>query len=888
MTVRNLAYALKPKSVAVIGASPRPGSVGAVVLENIVAGGFQGPIYPVNPNHASIGGLTAYPDIGALPTAPDLAVIATPPDTVAPLVAALGARGCKAAAVLTAGFGEGGTAQGEARRQALLDAARPHLFRLIGPNCFGLMVPGCGLNASFARLPAEKGHLAFISQSGALVAAMLDWAKPRAIGFSHVVTVGDMADVDFGDLLDYLCKDPDTHAILLYVEAVTHARKFMSAARAAARIKPVLVVKGGRQSAGAKVAASHTGALAGSDPVYNAAFARAGVLRVDDVADLFAAAALLTSGPLPQGDRLAIVTNGGGFGVLATDTLIGSGGRLAALSPETLARLDGCLPPTWSHANPVDIIGDANGVRDHDAMAAVIADPNVDAVLAMLCPTAIADPLEAATAVADVAAQHPERPILTAWLGDASVGTSRAHFMARHIPTFETPTEAVMGFLNLVRYAKRRDLLLETPPSSAEIAPENVAAARALVEKTAPGWMAAPDVKRLLALYDIPCNRTVLAADGAAAAEVAQAWNVPVALKIFSPDVLHKSDVGGVALNLEGPAAVRAEADAMLARVRRHIPDARIEGFIVEEMVRRPGAQELILGIARDVTFGPVIAFGHGGTAVEVINDKSLGLPPLNLKLARAMIAETRVGRLLEGYRNQPPAKIDAVASALLSLSQLVIDNPSIAELDINPLLADENGIVAVDARIKIDPASAPLVISPYPRELSKTLTLPKGDSVFMRPIRPQDEPALRAFIKSLDPQDIRFRFFAPMNEMSHGMAARLTQIDYDREMALVVFKDEKSEDALWGVARFFADPDNRQAEFAIVVQSHQRSLGLGMALMNEVIALARRRGIGAFWGDVMSENRRMLDLCERLGMKRSASPVGPDIVRMTLALKPD
>jgi len=702
MSAHNLDFLLRPKSAAVIGASPRPLSVGNVVLRNMIAAGLTR-IYPVNPKYGEVEGLKCYAGVADLPEAPDLAVIITPPPTVPDLMAELGAKGTRAAVILTAGFGEGGAAEGLALRQALFDAARPHLLRFAGPNCFGVMTPSADLNASFARTAPLPGKLAFIAQSGAVVSSMLDWAKPRNIGFSHVVTLGDMQDVDFGDLLAYLADDQETSAILLYIEAVTRPDKFMAAARAAARGKPVIAVKSGRSAASAKAAASHTGALAGSDSVYDAALRRAGILRVRGLEDLFAAAAVLNSCPPIFGNRLGIVTNGGGFGVLAVDELLERGGRLADLMPETLVALDTALPDTWSRANPVDIIGDAPAERYRAAVAATLADSGVDAVLAMHCPTAVVDPADAAAAVMRAAEARPAKPVLAAWLGDVSMGPARRLLAEYKIPTFATTTEAVNGFMHTVSYNELRETLQSAPPSALETSGIGSTSAQSRPAPPA-SWFPNSKVQEMLAAYAISSPRTALAATAAEAEAVADRMGGSVALKIFSPDIVHKSDVGGVVLNLHTPAAVRAAAEAMAAKAAKLLPQARLEGFIVEEMIHRRHGHELIVGVTTDATFGPVIAFGQGGTAVEVIKDKSLGLPPLNAVLARQMIFETRVGRLLQGYRDVPAANIDAIAEVLVNISRLIVENPDITDLDINPLLASPDGVIALDARIKGDP----------------------------------------------------------------------------------------------------------------------------------------------------------------------------------------
>lgn len=890
MTVRNLDRLFDPSSIALIGGSRRERSVGQLLARNLVSGGFEGAIWPVHPAAAAIEGRPAYKDVAALPKPPDLAVIATPPDSVPGLIGELAERGTKAAVVISAGFGEGGSEGGAARRQAMLDAAAPHLLRINGPNCVGILVPGIGLNASFAHIAPQPGDVAFVTQSGAMVTSMLDWTAPRGIGFSHIVSLGDMADVDFGDVLDYLAADWDTRSILLYIEAVTHARKFMSALRAAARTKRVIVIKGGRHAESAKAAASHTGALAGSDAVYDAAFRRAGALRVFSLEELFDAAETLAARRSVGGDRLAILTNGGGLGVLATDALVDQGGRLAELAPETVEALDACLPPTWSHGNPVDIIGDADSARYDAALEALLRDRNSDAFLVMNCPVAVADSGKAAQATA-TRISAGDRPVFTAWLGEAAVSAARRTFAENGIPTYESPERAVRAFMHLVRYRRGQDMLMQTPPSLPDEGPPDRETAkdivvRALAEKRE--WLSEPEAKAVLAAYGIPVVETREAADLDAAAAAAAEIGYPVAVKILSPDITHKSDVGGVQLDIKDEAQLRRRAEAMRERIGELKPDARISGFTVQRTSRRPGAHELILGMVEDAQFGPAILFGQGGTAVEVLRDKALGLPPLNLALARALMAETRVHRLLEGYRAEAPAKLEEIALCLVRLAQLAGDRAEIAEIDVNPLLADSQGVVALDARMRVRPTARSgterLAIRPYPRELESAAELTDGSRVRLRPIRPEDEPALREAFKKLTPQDVRFRFFTVMGALSHELAARLTQIDYDREMALLAAPEGDPRD-LWGVVRLAADPDIETAEFALVVRSDRQNLGLGRLLLGQLIAYARRRGITRLWGGVMRENRGMRELVANLGFSLSEDSETGETVTATLDL---
>jgi len=888
MSIRYLDKLFAPRSVGLIGATDREGTVGAVTLRNLRRAGFPGELLLVNPHHQTLNGLPVYPDVESLPRAPDLAVIATPPDTVPGLIGALGARGTRAAVVITAGFGELGDA-GRRLQQATLDAARPFLLRIIGPNCVGIIVPRSGLDASFAQISPPAGGLAFVSQSGAILTAMLDWAAARNIGFSHVVSLGDMADVDFGDMLDHLALDPHTSAILLYAEGVTHGRKFMSAARAAARAKPVLVLKAGRSSGGAKAATSHTGMLAGSDAVYDEAFRRAGLLRVGTMGELFDAAETLALTHTQRGDRLAILSNGGGAGVLATDALEAASGRLAQLAPETIERLDRALPRTWSRGNPVDIIGDAPGERYAAALEALVADPGVDALLVLNCPTALSASEAAASTVIDTIARVPaetlrSRNIFTAWLGDHSAVAARQRFTDAGIPTYETPEGAISGFLHRVRYEASQTLLLESPPlGPASSAPEigRVADVIATALATGRSWLEPAEVGAILAAYSIPQPLSRDAATAEEAAAAAAELGFPVALKIRSPDITHKSDVGGVALDLADAAGVRSGAAAMFARVRQSCPGARIEGLFVQQMIRRPGAIELLAGLSEDAVFGPIVVFGQGGTAVEVVHDSAVALPPLNPLLAKAQMARTRVWHLLQAYRGKPPTAIEAIADVLIRLGQLAADHAEIRELDLNPLLADAAGVIAVDARIRIAAASLPgparLAIAPYPSELECTQTSRDGTVIEVRPIRPEDEPLLHYLAAHMTPADLRLRFFAPARGLSHALAARLTQIDYDREMALLALHDG----TLLGVGRFSADPDFERAEFAIAVRSDWQHRGIGHLLMTRLIDVAGRRGIGALVGEIMRENRAMLQLCSELGFTISADPSEPMLLHV-------
>lgn len=893
MTIRNLDALFKPASIALVGASEEPSSIGAVLAKNLLNGGYQGRIMLVNPKHIKIHNMTCYPDIVHLPETPDLAIIATPPATVPELVRSLGSKGTKGAVVITAGFAEAAAWQGKELQQALLDAAKPHLLRLIGPNCLGILLPGVGVNASFSHINASSGKLAFVTQSGAIVTAMLDWAEAQGIGFSHIVSLGDMCDVDFGDMLNYLANDRNTRAILLYIEAVSSSRKFMSAARAAARMKPLIVVKGGRHAEGARAAASHTGALAGSDAVYDAVFRRSGMLRVYSIEELFDAAEILATFQRPNGDKLAILTNGGGLGVLAADALIEQGGKLAELSPKTTEDLDQVLPQSWSGGNPVDIIGDAQGSRYADALNILAEDKNVDAVLVLNCPTAVASGTEAAKAVMDTMANNTKLRLLTSWVGNGTASEARALFAANRIPSYPTPEQAVKAFMHVVDYYAGLEILAQTPPSVPEqfaVDYEAVNRAIAAVLKESRSWLTETESKQVLQAYGIPLVMPQNAGSPEEAAAISADLGTSVALKILSPDITHKSNVGGVALDIVGPAAVQAAAKEMMDRVAHALPDARIQGISVQPMVKRPGAYELIIGMVNDRQFGPIIMFGHGGTAVEVINDNALGLPPLNMHLAIELIARTRIYRLLRGYRDRPAVNIDGIALTLIKVAQLIMDHPEIVELDINPLLVDEYGVMALDARLRVEktdkPAAARLAIRPYPKELEETIPLGDGRTLLLRPIVPEDEPALKAAFAKLTSREVRLRFFISMNTLSHMMGARLTQLDYDRDMALILTEPGiPGKTEVYGVVRICADPDNEQAEYAIVVRHDMTGMGLSIVLMRRIIDYARNRGIKEIYGDVLSENRVMLKLCKVFGFTSKRVPDDPSIVRVTLKL---
>jgi acetyltransferase len=890
MSVRNLDSFFKPASIALIGASREPNSVGNVVARNLLTAGFTKPIWLVNPHATELLGQRVYPSLADLPAAPELALIATPAATVPGLIAQIGARGTKAAIVLSAGFSEGGE-EGRALQTRMLEAAKPYTLRIVGPNCIGVLSPAGAVNASFAHRMPQKGGVALISQSGAMLTAIIDWAAGRNIGFSHLVSFGGMADADFGDFLDYLAADNDTRAVFLYVESVTHARKFMSAARRCSRIKPVIVIKSGRSSAGAKAARSHTGALAGSDVVYDAAFRRGGMLRVATIDDLFEALETLSRNIRVTGDRVAMLTNGGGAGVLATDYLIEHGGHIATLSAATIAELSAHLPNTWSGGNPVDIVGDAGPDRYRASLEIVRRDPGVDAVIAMNCPVAVADSSAAADAVIAVAKQNDagaSAPIFASWLGEAAAAPARDKLEAAGIPQFETPEQAVAAVLRVANHQRAQQLLVEVPPASAR-GTHDTATARRIVEqavKEGRAWLSPDEAYAILTAYRIPSCEIRVATTPRGAAEAATVIGFPVAIKVKSPDIQHKSDVGGVKLHLLDAAAVEQAAQTMLREIASKAPNAKLEGFLVQPMATRPGAHELIVGISEDELFGPVILFGQGGTAVEVIADRALALPPLNTALARDLISRTRVARLLAGYRDRLPVNLDAVVDVLLSLQDIAVELPQVKELDINPLWADHDGVLALDARIRVAPAKLTgtdrFAIKPYPSELVRTIQDREGKTYGLRPIQPEDAAALQKTVAATDPEDIRMRFFSGLRELPDALAKRLTQIDYDREMALVL---ELPDGAIGGVVRLSLDPDHQRGEYAVIVRTDLKGRGLGYAMMKQITDYARSLGVKQVFGDVLVENTRMLEMADEFGFRRASHGPSPGVVEVTLDL---
>lgn len=892
MTIRNLEFAAKPRSVAVLGASDREGSVGRVVIENIVNGGYEGTIWPVNPKYGEVAGLRCFRTVAELPAAPDLAVIVTPPQTVPGIVDDLGAKGCRVAVVITAGL-----TRGNGLRQAMLDAARPYLFRIIGPNTLGLMIPPVKLNAGFSHMAAKPGNIALLSQSGAIATSIIDWAAENNVGFSHIVSLGDMADVDLGDWLDLLAGDRQTRAIVMYLESITSPRKFMSAARAASRIKPVIAVKSGRHAEAAKAAATHTGALSGADRVVDAALRRAGILRVHSLTELFDAAEITARfHPLARA-RIGIVTNGGGAGVLAVDQLMDCAGELANLDDATIRGLDGFLPPTWSRGNPVDIIGDAPPERYRDAVKAVAADPGVDALMVLNCPTGLASPVDAAKAVARLTrgGYLAGKPVLACWLGEHSARAGRRVLQRAGVASFDTPADTAVAASYLWDWSKAQQALGRVPASRSEdIVADRDAVAALFGQVAGEGrrMLTEPEAKAALAAYGIAVPETIVARSPAEAGEAAErllADNGQVAVKLLSKAISHKSDVGGVVLGLETAAAAVEAARAIGERVERLRPGTEMEGFAVQPMIVRKHAQELILGMSRDPIFGPAILFGAGGVAVEVMDDIAIALPPLDEVLVGDLMERTRIGKLLAGFRDRLPADRAALSAALNGLSQMIVDFPCIEGVDINPLLADAEGAIALDARIEIDPRrvgekgpNPELVIRPYPAEWTGRHESGAHEYV-LRPIKPADIELYSAFLERISPEDIRFRFLAPRRHFPDDMLKRLTQLDYDRDIAFVALDARSGE--LAGVGRLSADPDRQFAEYGLLIRTDLQGRGIGWALLRHLVAYARAEGFARIEGMILSDNERMLALCREFGFQLERPIDEPGLVRATYTL---
>jgi acetyltransferase len=871
---RKLEKILNPRRIAVIGVTINPNSVGGKVLSNLVTGGFSGVVYPVNAESEAVMGISCYPDIRSVPKTPDLAVICSPPKQVPRLVRECGEAGVQGIIIMSAGFREIGPEGQAIEDQVRAEASRFPEMRILGPNCLGAILPALRLNCSFAGGMPKAGNIAFISQSGALCTSVLDWAIEGKIGFSAFVSIGNSLDVDFGDLIDYFGEDRDTHSIILYVESVTQARKFMTAARAFARAKPILVYKAGRFPESAQAAASHTGAMASEDAVYDAAFHRTGITRVEDIGEIFDCAELLGRNKIPLGSRLGIITNAGGPGVIATDALIGAKGTLATLSAETLKRLNEVLPASWSHGNPVDVLGDANSKRIEKAAQAIIADPGVDALLVILTPQAMTNPTAAAKVVGALQQATP-KPILAAWIGGLSMRDGVRILVDHGVAAYRTPEQAVRAFMTLVAYARNLKALYETPkdfPVEFEIDREmHRNEFLEIAMKTGP-VLSERLSKDLVETYGIRTTRPVPARRASEAVRAAGRMGYPVVLKVLSPDITHKTDVGGVALNLGSGDAVAAAFEAMMATVALRAPEARLEGATVQKMVDARDGLELILGIKKDSVFGTVMMVGMGGIGAELLGERVLGFPPLNERLARMMVEPLKIWPMLQGYRGRPPMNISRLVEVMIRLSYLAADYPEISELDINPLLVTPGEVLALDARVILDTAlvgrevesCAHLALRPYPDKYIKRLALKDGTPVTFRPIKPEDEPLWMEMLKSCSKETIYSRFRSFFNWSSHEVATRYCYIDYDREIAIVAELDEGTAPKLIGVGRLIADPDKETVEYAVLITDAWQKKEVGSLLTDYCMEIAKRWGIRRMVAETTSENRSMISVFEK------------------------
>ncbi len=873
---------LAPKSIAVIGATERKRSVGRTVLSNLVAGGFPGKIYPVNPIQETILGIKAYPNVAALPEVPDLAVIITPPKTVPGIIKECAAAGVHGVIIISAGFKETG-AEGAALEQQVLAEARRGNIRIVGPNCLGVMVPGAKFNATFAADMARPGSVGFLSQSGALCTAILDWSLKENVGFSAFVSLGSMLDVGWGDLIYHLGDDPNTKSIVIYMESIGDARAFLSAAREVALTKPIIVIKPGRTEAAAKAAASHTGSLTGSDEVLQAAFQRVGVLRVDTISELFDMAEVLAKQPRPHGPRLAIVTNAGGPGVLATDMLIGSGAQLAELTPETMASLNQILPPTWSHNNPVDIIGDAGPELYAKAVDITAKDPNTDGLLVILTPQAMTD--STATAEELKAFAHIEgKPIIASWMGVGQVEAGEAILNAANIPTFKYPDRAAKAFYYMWRYSENLRSLYETPSAPANTAHGHINRDQAKqiiadVRQTGRTILTEFESKKLLAAYGIPTVETHIATTENEAVKQAARLGFPVVLKLHSETITHKTDVGGVQLNLRTASAVRQAWKAIEASCTKKAGKEHFRGVTVQPMIKLDG-YEIIIGSSVDSQFGPVLLFGTGGQLVEVYKDRALGLPPLNATLARRMMERTKIFTALKGVRGRKASDMAALEQLLVRFSQLVVEQPWIAEIDINPLLVSSERIFALDARVVLHDPKTPEdklprpAIRPYPVQYVQPWKLKNKAPVIIRPIRPEDEPLLVKFHGTLSEESVYHRYFSALNLSQRITHERLTRIcfnDYDREIALVAESKpakDGEEKKILGVGRLSKRVGMNEAEFAVLVSDHSQNQGLGYELLKRLVEIGRAEKLNRLGGQILAENHAMQHICKKLGFK--------------------
>lgn len=883
-----------PRSVALFGASDRVDSVGGVVFRNLLGSGYKGRIYGINPKHRHVQGQKVFASLDDIDDSVDLAVVATPAKSIPSIVEACGERGIRMMLILSAGFRETGV-EGRQLEDRVTELARHYGMRIMGPNCLGLIRPDIGLNITFGNNMASAGPLALVSQSGAICTAILDWAESNEIGFSAVVSTGIAADLDFGDYLDYLAADPETQAILMYIEGIKDARRFMSSIRAAARAKPVIALKVGRHAAGAEASMSHTGALVGSDRTFSAALSRSGVLRVETISQLFAAArALSTPRYRSASERLVIVTNGGGPGVMAADRATDQGIELGTLSAGTFSALDKVLPSVWSRGNPVDVIGDAPPERYRQTLDICLADPGVDGAIVILTPQAMTRPTEVAEAVVE-AARNSRKPIMTSWMGGGQVEAAREIFNNAHVPNFGTLENAVDAFSYLARYNRNQRLLLQTPaPLTRGQKEPDREGARLIIEavlRESRNTLTEPESMAVLNAFGIHTVQNAVAHSPNEALVIAETIGFPVAMKVLSTGISHKSDAGGVRLNINSAQEVRGAYRQLVDSVARKLPDAVIAGVTIERMHRSPNGRELMIGIIRDPVFGPVISFGSGGTAVEVMGDSAISLPPLNHRLSRDLVDRTRAAKLLGEFRQMPAVDMDSLVNTLLAVSSMACELPWIVEMDINPLIVDEHGAVAVDARIVVDypkPSTdrySHLAIHPYPTHLVRTLQLSDGTEIVIRPIRPEDAEMEARFVRELSDESRYFRFMNQLQELSQEMLVRFTQIDYHNEMALIAVTTIDGRDEQIGVARYTSNLDRTSCEFALTVSDAWQHRGIGHILMKDLMDVARDRDLAEMEGQVLGNNRKMLELVRTLGFTISNDPDDASIKQVVARL---
>lgn len=878
MGIRKLQNIFKPKRIAIIGVPTDPLSVGGITLSNLVSGGFRGVVYPVNPKYEAVMGIPCYPNVKSLPKTPDLAVICTGSKLVPQLVKECGEAGINGIIIMTAGFREIGEVGKKLEDEVKKIVDSYPDMRVIGPNCMGIIAPYMNMNASFARNMPKKGHVAFISQSGALGSALLDWAQEENIGFSYFVSIGNAMDLTFGELIDYFGQDSNTKTIVLYVESIKDVRKFMTAARAFARKKPIIVYKAGRFAESARAAFSHTGAVASEDAVYNAVFRRAGMARVYDIGNIFNFTDLVGRKRIPNGPNLAIVTNAGGPGVMATDTLIAKRGNLVELEDETIKKLNILLPHFWSHGNPVDVIGDTDATRYSEATKIVIDDPNVDAVLVILTPQAMTQPTETAVQIAKIAATN-SKPIMAAWMGGKSMREGISVFNNAGIAAYETPEHAIEAFMTLVSYSRNLEALYETPkdiPVRFKYDRQKIRNAFNKRMKTKGTILSEIDSKIFLETYGIKSTTPIAANTENDAIKIANELGYPCVMKIASTDIIHKSDIGGVVLNIGEEKGLVSAYRSIMKSVRCHIPEANISGVTIQAMHNMKDGVELNLGIKKDSVFGTVILVGMGGIGADLIKDTALGFPPLNERLARLMLESLKIYPLLKGYRGAKPKNVDKLIETMIRLSYLAADYPEIEELEINPILVTEDDVIALDARVLIDkeildnpiPQYSHLVLHPYPEKYVTPKILNDDTNVILRPIKPEDEPMWLELLSSCSKEAIYSRFRYNFHFDSHEVATQFCYIDYAREIAIVAEIMDEGKRKLIGVGRLIADPDHESAEYAVLITDNWQRRELGFLFTEYCLEIAKDWGLKRFYAQTTKDNQPMISVFRRLNFK--------------------